>query len=154
MSMPGKLGSAFEPVNPDFTSVIRESFARQGLMTTLGASLTLIAPGQVHIGMPFAAHLTQQNGYIHAGAITSIADNACGYATLSLLPAGWDILAAEFKINLLAPARAPRFEARARIIRSGRTLTIAQADVFGITEDVDELVATMLQSVFIKRAAR
>ena len=154
MSVPGKLDSALEPVNPNFKSVIRESFARQGLMTTLGASLTLIAPGQVHIDMPFAAHLTQQNGYIHAGAITSIADNACGYATLSLLPAGCDILAAEFKINLLAPARAPRFEARARIIRSGRTLTIAQADVFGITEDVDELVATMLQSVFIKRAAR
>jgi uncharacterized protein (TIGR00369 family) len=141
-------------VNPEYVSDIRASFRRQGLNATLAASLTFIAPGQVHIDMPFSEHLTQQNGYIHAGAITTIADNACGYATLSLLPAGSDILAAEFKINLLAPAKAPRFEARARVIRLGRTLTIAQADVFGIMEASEELVATMIQTVFVKRPRR
>src|SRR5262249_38843384 len=104
--------------------VIRYSFARQGLMSTLNASLTFVAPGEIHIDMPFAAHLTQQDGYIHGGVITSLADNACGYAALSLAPAGSNVLAVEFKVNLLTPARAPHFQARGRVLRRGRTLTV------------------------------
>ena len=140
-----------ESSNPDFVRDIRESFARQGLNATLGASLTMVEPGQVHIEIHFSPHLTQQNGYLHAGVVASIADNACGYAALSLLPAGSDVLAVEFKINLLAPARAPRFEARARVIRPGRTLSVVQADVYGIDQGLAGLVATMLQTVYLKR---
>jgi uncharacterized protein (TIGR00369 family) len=145
-----------EPPNPDYASAVRASFAMQGFMRTIGASLTLVEPGAVHIDLPFAAQLTQHDGLIHAGVIASLADNACGYAALSLAPSGCNVLAVEFKINLLSPARAPRFQARGRVIRSGRTLTIAQADVFGVTEtqsaEDSQLVATMVETVFVKNA--
>jgi uncharacterized protein (TIGR00369 family) len=143
--------SRFEAAHPGFEAAVRDSFARQGMNATLGASLTLVEPGRVHIGLRFSQHLTQQNGHLHAGAIATIADNACGYAALSLAPADADVLAAEFKMNLLAPARAPLFEARARVVRAGRTLTVVQADVFGLSDDDEEMVATMLQTVFVKR---
>jgi uncharacterized protein (TIGR00369 family) len=140
----------FAPSNPNYASLIQESFLKQGLMATLNASLAHVAPGEIHIDMPFGQHLTQQNGFIHAGAITSLADNACGYAALSLAPPGCDVLAVEFKINLLAPARAPHFQARGRVLRRGRTLTVAQADVFGVEAGEAELIATMLQTVFVR----
>lgn len=143
---------AWPPTNPNYASAIEESFRRQGLTQTLNASLSFIGPGEVHISMPFAAHLTQQNGFIHAGVITSLADNACGYAALSLAPGDCDVLAVEFKINLLEPARAANFVARARVLRRGRTLTIAQADVFGMNPSGHELIATMIETVFVRPA--
>jgi uncharacterized protein (TIGR00369 family) len=144
----------FEAVNPDFAANVHESFARHGMNATIGASLTAVEAGRVHIRLPFSPQLTQQNGYLHAGAIATIADNACGYAALSLAPAGTDVVAAEFKVNLLAPARAAMFEARARVLRPGRTLTVVQADVFGIEGDTQELVATMIETVFVKNRRR
>jgi uncharacterized protein (TIGR00369 family) len=142
----------WETANPDYISLIHDSFSRQGFRDTIGASLSKVFPGEIHIDMPFSRYLTQQNGYIHAGAIATIADNACGYAALSLAPVGSDVLAVEFKINLLAPARSPIFQARARVIRKGRTLTIAIAEVFGMNDDSEELVATMIQTVSVRNA--
>lgn len=139
-----------EARNPEFAAVVRESFARQALMATLGAELTLVEAGQVHVGFPKSERLAQQNGFVHAGAIASVADSACGYAAFTLAPADTDVLAVEFKINLLAPARAPRFEARARVVRSGRTLSTCYAEVFGIQEDGDELVATMMSTIIVR----
>ena len=139
--------------NPNFESVVRESFARQPMMTSLGARLTVVEPGRVHIAMGFADAFTQQNGFMHAGAIASLADSACGYAAFTLAPAGTDVLAVEFKINLLAPARAPEFEARARVIRSGRTLTTCLAEVWGMDEGGDILVATMMSTIIVRAAS-
>src|SRR5512145_2532586 len=101
-----------EPLAPDFRTRVKGSFSRQAFMATLGASLELIEPGEVHVALPFSTHLSQQHGYLHAGATTAIADSANGYAALTLAPAGADVLAVEFKINLMAPASAPRFLAR------------------------------------------
>jgi uncharacterized protein (TIGR00369 family) len=140
-----------DPLNDDFDATVRDSFARQGLNRTLGAFLVAVQPGVIHIRLPFSATLTQQNGLLHAAALTSIADNACGYAVLSLASPGCDVLAAEFTVHLLAPARAPLFEARATVARMGRTLAVAECRVFGIAEGAEELIATMTQTVFIKR---
>jgi uncharacterized protein (TIGR00369 family) len=133
--------------NPAFEAEVRASFGRQPFMAYLGATLAKVAPGQVHIALPFRAECTQQNGFMHAGAITSVADSACGYAAFTLCPPEHDVLAVEFKISLLAPARAPAFLACARVLRAGRTLTTAQADVFGLHDGKRELVATMLSTV-------
>ena len=84
--------------------------------------------------MPYRADLCQQNGFVHAGAITSIADSACGYAALTLMPGDSDVLSVEFKVNLLAPASGDRFRATADVVRSGRTLTVVQAQVVALTE--------------------
>jgi uncharacterized protein (TIGR00369 family) len=112
------------PRNPSFEAVVRASFARQAMMATLGARLDAVQPSEVHIGMAHSQSLTQQNGFMHAGAITSIADSACGYAAFTLAPPDSDVLAVEFKISLISPARAPAFVARARVLRSGRMLRI------------------------------
>lgn len=123
-----------------FEAVVRESFARQTFMATLGATLARVAPGEVDIALPFRADLVQQNGALHAGVLASIADSACGYAALTLMPEGANVLSVEFKLNLLAPATASSFLARARVVRSGGTLTVCTADVLA----GETLVATML----------
>lgn len=129
---------------------VRESFERQGFNAHLGATLTYIAPGEVHVGVSYAPHLTQQNGFVHAGVIASIADNACGYAAMSAAPSGHNPLAVEFKVNLMAPARGERFEARARVLRRGRTLSVIRADVFAITGEREEMIATILETAIVR----
>lgn len=136
--------------NPDFEAVVRESFSRQTFMSALGAVLEEVAPGRIVVSVPFRAEHAQQNGFLHAGVITSIADSACGYSALTLAPAGYDVLAVEFKINLLRPAVAPRFVARAEVLRAGRTLTVARADVFGLVAGGEELVAAMTSTVIAR----
>src|SRR5436190_23045429 len=108
-----------EPQDPEFRARVTTSFSRQAFMGTIGASLELVEPGEVHIALPFSAHLSQQHGYLHAGATAAIADSANGYAALTLAPADAEVLAVEFKINLMAPASAGRFLARGRVLRSG-----------------------------------
>lgn len=132
---------------------IARSFDRQRLMTTLGAELGLVEPGVVEIEMPFALRLTQQHGFLHAGAIASLADSAAGYAALTLMPPEAAVLSVEFKINLLAPAAGDSFVARGRVIRAGRTITVASADVFARIESARKLVAS-LQSTLIRVEAR
>ncbi|HET9315739.1 MAG TPA: PaaI family thioesterase [Vicinamibacteria bacterium] len=138
------------PANPDFEAVVRASFARQTFMAALGATLEEVGPGRIAIAVPFRAEHAQQNGFLHAGVITSVADSACGYSALTLAPAGYDVLAVEFKINLLRPAVAPRFVARADVLRAGRTLTVARADVFGTGEAGADLVASMMSTLIAR----
>src|SRR6476659_3214380 len=129
---------------------VRESFSRQSHMTTLGAEIVFIAPGEVHLGLPFAAQFCQQNGFMHAGAIASVADSANGYAAYTLAPPDTDVLAVEFKINLLAPARGEGFLACGRVLRAGRTLTVCQAEVFTTVAGERTLIATMLSTVIVR----
>jgi uncharacterized protein (TIGR00369 family) len=128
--------------NPAFREAVHESFQRQKFMATLGAKLIRVEAGEVDIELPWTAALEQQTGSAHAGAITAIADSACGYAALTMMPAGSEVVSVEFKINLLAPARGERFVARGRVVRSGRTLTICTADVVAFPGEVT--IATML----------
>lgn len=100
-------------------------------------------------GRRFHEGLTQQHGFAHAGAVTAIADTACGYAALTLMPPDAAVLTVEFKVNLLAPAAGQAFIARARVLRSGRTITVAAADVFALAHEGDsgKIVATMLATL-------
>src|SRR5688572_9775948 len=109
---------------------IAESFERQRLLSTFGARLIRVADGEVDIELPWAEAIQQQHGFVHAGAIATIADSACGYACLTRMPEGSAVLSTEFKINLLAPAVGERFEARGRVVRVGRTVGVATAEVF------------------------
>ena len=141
----------FEPKTPSFEERVRESFARQGLMTTINARLSHVAPGEVAIELPFHDDLTQQHGYLHAGIVTSIADTACGYAALTLMPEEADVLSVEYKINLLSPARGEKFTARAVVKRAGRTLTVCEAEVFATNGDEEKPVAAMLATMMTIR---
>ena len=136
--------------DPTYEARVRESFGRQTHMATLGARIVHIAPGEVHLAFPFAEQFCQQNGFMHAGAIASVADSANGYAAWTLAPPDTDVLAVEFKINLLAPARGESFLACGRVVRPGRTLTVCQADVFAIGAGERTLVATMLSTIIVR----
>ncbi len=134
--------------DPDYERRVRESFARQRAMETFGARLLRVAPGGVEIGFDFDEAFTQQHGYLHAGVVTALVDTACGYAALTLTDAGSEVLSVEFKLNLLSPAAGERFAARARVVRSGRNITVAAGDVFALRPGVEEkLVATMLATM-------
>lgn len=130
-----------------FESKVRESFGRQAFMTTLGAEVDCTAPGRVEIRILFNQKHTQQDGFVHAGVISSIMDSACGYAAYSLAPEGCNVLTVEFKVSLLAPATGQRFVARAQVKRSGKTLTVCSADAFAINGDREKLIATMLGTI-------
>ena len=134
--------------NPSFAEEVRKSFAAQSIMQLIGAELAVIEPGVVEIVLPYRRDLTQQDGYLHAGIITTIADSAAGYAAFSLMPAGARVLSVEFKVNLLRPASGDNFLARAEVIKAGKTLTVVRADVFGLTGNQRTLVATMLGTMF------
>lgn len=131
------------PTNPNYAKDVAASFAQQAIMKTIGARLTLVEPGVVEITLPYREDLTQQNGYLHAGIVSTIADSACGYAAFTLMPAGSSVLSVEFKVNLLRPAAGKSFLARAEVIKAGRTLTVVRADAFAIDEDNRTLIATM-----------
>jgi uncharacterized protein (TIGR00369 family) len=131
----------------DYERRIRQSFARQRVMQLIGASLSRVEPGGVDIVLPFREDLTQQNGYIHAGIITTVADSACGYAAYTLMPAGSEVLSVEFKVNLLRPAGGEMFVAEGRVLKAGKTLTVTRCDVHGRTGEETKLVATMLATM-------
>lgn len=122
---------------------IQTSFARQGLMSTLGASLVTVARGLVEIALRPGPAISQQHGFVHAGAVSAIADNAAGYAALSLMPPGRGVLTTEFKINLVAPAAGDLILARGKVVKPGRTLTLAMAEVFAITGGQEKLIALL-----------
>jgi uncharacterized protein (TIGR00369 family) len=141
----------FKPSNQSFITEVETSFAKQAVMTLIGAQLTRVEPGLIEISLPFRPDLTQQNDYLHAGIVTTIADSACGYAAYTLMPAASGVLSVEFKVNLLRPAKGSGFVAVAEVLKPGRTLTVVRADVFAIDGGTRELVATMLGTMMCLR---
>ena len=134
-----------------FAEEIKQSFAKQTIMTLIGAQLSRVESGLVEITLPYRPDLAQQHGYLHAGIVTTIADSACGYAAYSMMPPGSEVLSVEFKVNLLRPAKGEEFVAVAEVVKAGKTLTVVRADVFGINNDQRELVATMLGTMICLR---
>ena len=133
----------FEPRCADYAGRVRSSFARQGAMQTLGATLGLLEPGAVDIALPWAPGLTQQHGFLHAGMVATALDSACGYAGFTLMGQDAAVLTIEFKINLLAPAKGERFRVEGRVIKPGRTITVCEGRAFAIENHQEKLIATM-----------
>jgi uncharacterized protein (TIGR00369 family) len=137
-----------------FEERIIKSFSQQAFMTALGAELTSVVPGAVEVRLPYSIKLTQQNGFLHAGAITAVLDSACGYAALSAAADGLDVLSVEFKVNLLSPANGKVLIARAQVKKAGRRLTVCTADAVTLSSLGDEkLVATMLATMILTPVA-
>ena len=138
-----------EARDPNFAARVRASFAKQRLMTTIGAELTEVKPGRVTLRLPFRDDLTQQHGFLHAGAIATLADSACGYAALSMMPEGAGVLSIEFKVNMLSPATGDAVVARGEVIRAGKTVMVCRADVFSLAEGKEKLVAAMQATMMV-----
>lgn len=139
-----------EQASPEVQKRVQGSFDLQGLMAHLGARITHIAPGRVHIVLPARPEVTQQHGYFHAGATSAIADSAGGYAAYTLFPEGTDVLTVEYKINLLAPATGDHIEAIGTVLKSGRTLTVCRLEVFGVQDDGERKLVANGQQTLIR----
>ena len=133
------------PVDPQFARRCRDSFGRQKAMALIGATMESVEPGRVEIALPYRDDLTQQKGFVHGGIIGMIADTACGYAAFSLMPADCSLVTVEYKINILAPAQGD-LVARGDVVKAGRTLTIARAEVYA---QGSKHVATMQQTLMM-----
>lgn len=131
----------------DIQERIAVSFKLQGLMATLGARLVSVADGEVHIELPFSKQISQQHDYVHAGAITSVVDSACGYAALTKAPPECEVVTAEFKINLLRPAIGERFLAIGRVQSSGKLLTVCTGEVRALSGTDWKVVAIMQATI-------
>lgn len=136
----------------DIEARVRGSFAQQTLMRTLGAEVLAVRPGEVEIVLPFADHILQQHGFVHAAAVAAIADNACGYAALTTMPRDTAVLTVEFKTNLLSPAKGERMRAVGRVVRAGRNLVITAADVFAETGGASKQVALMTATMMVVKS--
>ena len=142
-----KSAERFAVSDPNYERRVRKSFGRQGFMNHLGARLTELEPGRAEIRAAYRDELTQQHGYFHAGVSGSLADSACGYAAYTLMPEESSALTVEYKMNLLAPAAGEELIARARVVRSGKTLKICSADVYARKGETETHCATMLATI-------
>ena len=137
-----------EELSPDRRARMIRTFEAQGMMKTLGVTIEKVNPGFVQFWLPFNTSFSQQHGFMHAGAITTALDSACGFAALTLMPDDAEVLTVELKVSLLAPAHGERFLVRGWTIKSGRTLTFthgsAYADRDGEAIQVATISATMM----------
>jgi uncharacterized protein (TIGR00369 family) len=133
----------YDPKDEGYAQRVRDSFALQGAMGTIGASLGEIAPGAVEILLDWAPGLTQQHGFLHAGMVATALDSACGYAGFTLMPAGAGVLTIEFKVNLLAPAKGQRFRMLGQVVKPGRTITVTEGRAYAIDNGREKLIATL-----------
>ena len=134
---------SFKPKDPQYRSRVEASFNQQQVMKTLSVEIESLQPGEIELIMPYGVAYTQQHGFMHAGIIATVLDNACGYAAFSLMPDDVAILTVEFKTNLLAPARGERFLFRGKVVKPDRTITVCEAQAFAVGGGEEKLVATM-----------
>jgi uncharacterized protein (TIGR00369 family) len=137
----------FEPRDPDWESRVRASFTRQRVMALIGAQLTGLRPGHCEIRLPFRDDLSQQNGFFHAGIISTVVDSAGGYAGFTLMPAGSDVLSVEFKLNLMSPADGELLIASGEVLKSGKNLVIARGEAYVVKRGRITHCATMQQTL-------
>lgn len=137
----------------DRAARVQRSFDAQQVMATLGAWLAAVAPGRVEIVLPFGEGLTQHNGFLHAGIVTTVLDSACGYAALSLMPDDADVLTVEYKVNFLAPAVGERIVARGQVLRPGRSLTVCTGTAFALRDGGEKAVAQMQATMMTIRGS-
>jgi uncharacterized protein (TIGR00369 family) len=136
-------------LDPETDARVRASIARQTLLTTLGVTVERLGPGYAELGLANRADLTQQHGFVHAGAITAIADSACGYAAYTLFPADRDVLTVNFTMNLIAPASLPKFVAAGQVIRAGRTITTCRGEVYGVAANGQRTAVALIQATMM-----
>lgn len=137
----------FQALDPDFARRVEDSFNRQGVMAHLGANLTSIEPGRCEIRVGYRPELSQQHGFFHGGVVGTIADSAAGYAGYSLMPQGSSVLTVEYKLNFMSPAHGEHLIATGQVVKPGRTLVVARADVVVLKDGREVPCATLLQTL-------
>jgi uncharacterized protein (TIGR00369 family) len=144
-------GGSVDPalLDPDHEARIRASFGAQSMLATLGAAMVEVQRGRVVLEMPRDPRFGQQFGYTHAGAVTALVDTACGYAALSVMPAGREVLTVDFSANFLAPADGARFRATATVLRAGRTIVVTRGDVHALDDGAQPRLVAAMQATMM-----
>lgn len=148
----GEAGGELRPAFAGYADAVRRSFARQGLMTAIGARLALIEPGRVILELPFSAAVSQQHGFFHGGVIGALGDNSGGYATLTLLPEGSEVLTVEYKVNFVRPAKGGLLRAEGHVVRAGRSLSVTRMEV-RVVDGTIERTCAVLQATMMRAEA-
>jgi uncharacterized protein (TIGR00369 family) len=130
----------FLVADPQFRQRVRDDFGRQKVMQTMGITIESVEPGEVRLQVPFRDDLTQQNGYLHAGVLSTALDTACGFSAYTLMSTDSSVLTIENKINLLRPAQNGPFSVVANVIKPGKTVVVSEGKLF---DNDGKLVATM-----------
>lgn len=138
----------WEAPNPDYQRTVRDAFEGQKAMTLIGATLGLLEPGVVEINLPIHEMVMSHiPGIVHGGTLGMIADSALGFAALTLAESGAVGVTAEYKINMLSPAMGDVLVARGEVVKPGKKITVARADVTVLNGDREKLVATALATL-------
>jgi len=132
-----------QPLRPEVEDRVRASFSRQGLINSLNGEITHISPGELYLTAPFDERFTQQDGFLHAGVVTTLMDSACGYAAYTLMPDDSRVLSVEFKVNFMSPAVGEKFRAEGRVVKSGKTISVCEGKFFALQDEGEKLVAIM-----------
>ncbi|WP_299688312.1 PaaI family thioesterase [uncultured Tateyamaria sp.] len=132
----------------DLRPRIQTSFDRQSMMQTFGAQLDAVAPGQVTLSAPILPGSLQQQGFAHAALTFGLGDSAAGYAALTTIPEDQEVVTAEIKINLTAPATGDRLVARGRVVKPGRRLIVVTSEVVCVANG-DETLVAILQGTMV-----
>ncbi|MBV8253120.1 MAG: PaaI family thioesterase [Chitinophaga sp.] len=131
-------------IAPEIEKRIHDSFARQKLMTAYGAKISTIGHGYIEISLEPQDFLLRTSGIFHGGVLAAMADTAAGYAAGTVYVNDASFLTVEFKINYLNQAKGSQLLTRARLLKSGSTLTVAQSDLFTVEEGRERQVATAI----------
>ena len=138
---------SFRIQNPLFESEIRQSFANQSFMTSIGAELMGVSAGSVKIALPFRDDLLQHHGYLHGAVIAAIVDTACGYSALTLMPQDSTVLTVEYKVNFMSPAEGDRIVARGQVVKPGRNLTVCSGEAVTMAGGSEKVVAVLMATM-------
>ena len=125
------------------TERVTSSFESQSMMKTLRARIHKVLRGKVSIEVPLLPSMCQQQGYAHAGLTFSIGDSAAGYSALTLMPENQEVMTAEIKINLLAPADGKLLRAEGKVVKNGKRLVIVTSEIYALKNRKKKLIALM-----------
>lgn len=120
---------------------VRAMFDSAPFVRSMGIGVTRAEEGVCESILALAPDLLQQSGVAHAGVIATLADHTAGGAAMTVLPEGKGVLSIEFKVNLLRPGEGEQLACRATVLKSGRTISVAEAEVFAVKAGERKLAA-------------
>lgn len=120
----------------------RRRFENQEFTKYIGIKMESIEEGKATFSLDWRKEITQNQGFIHGGIVTAMADIACGHSALSTLEEGTEIVTVELKINFIRPAIGNRIIATGKVVNSGRTLIVVESEV--ANADTGKIIAKCL----------
>ena len=135
------------------SALLREDF-HQGFVKHCGIRLVALERGRGESRLEITENHSQQDRFVHAGVMATMADHTAGYAGFSMVPEDRRILTMEFKINYLRPVAGSSLVCRSRVIKEGRKVLVAESEIYDLRDGTEKLVAKALVTLMAVRAER